>query len=274
MDFSRYPLERLVYFAASVIPGSAIVLILYLKAPLVLQLLFWNAFLGYKTKVAIGLVAVFAIGYSLTTFLGMILGGIGGALGKTKWFASRSQIQRDGDIAPWRDPRWRTVLASYLGPNAPSPTPEFMTQKVYDLRLKMLEGFPNPQQRQNAINGLNNERLQSQMADLKWEQWYEHFHKRVLEPSDREWFVHIKRGLNPNFETAGLVVLIAAFFIPGFQHWWVLGPAGAWTFLLIAEELNSLQNVMNQWMSLSKQIKYFLEDQPGSQSASAAAAGH
>lgn len=216
MDFSRYPLERLVYFAASIIPGAAIVLILYLKVPFVLQLLFWNGFLGYKTKVAIGLIAIFAIGYSLTTFLGMFLGGFGGFLGKTKYFRLRSHIQRTGDVAPWRDPRWRTVLASYLGPNSPPAGPAFMTQKVYELRLKMLEGFPNPQQRQNAINGLNNERLQSQMADLKWEQWYEHFHERVLEPSDREWFVHIKRGLNLNFETAGLVILVAAFFVPAF----------------------------------------------------------
>jgi hypothetical protein len=80
MDWFKYPLEKFIYFVASVIPGFTVLLIIQLSAPGVFEGFFWIGFLGYKTKLSIIVLVAFIIGYSATTLLRALIGGVFGAL--------------------------------------------------------------------------------------------------------------------------------------------------------------------------------------------------
>jgi hypothetical protein len=84
MDLSKYPLERLFYFIAGVIPGFAALLIFQLAAPGSFVWFFTLSFLGYKTKLSLILIAAFVIGNCMTSFLGSLAGTVGGAIGGAK----------------------------------------------------------------------------------------------------------------------------------------------------------------------------------------------
>ncbi len=81
MDLSKYPLEKLLYFVAGVIPGFVALLIFHVAAPGSFGWFFSLGFLGYRTKVALVVLTAFVVGNSMTRFLSGFLGAIGGAIG-------------------------------------------------------------------------------------------------------------------------------------------------------------------------------------------------
>lgn len=83
MDLSKYPLEKLVYFVAGVIPGFTALLIYAVSVPWSFGWFFATVFLGYKAKLSLVMVASFLVGNSLTSFLSRLLGATGGAISST-----------------------------------------------------------------------------------------------------------------------------------------------------------------------------------------------
>jgi hypothetical protein len=150
-----------------------------------------------------------------------------------------------------------------VGTKAP-PDTELITPQLYDLRKQGLNLLPESQ-RSLALYQLNNEQLKTQMNDGSWGAWYDHFHQLVLQPADRDWFFHLRWGLNINFETAGLIILVGSVFLPPLRHWWFMLPSAVWVLLLVAEEYNSVRLYRDRWSTLSKQVKFLLESQPAIQ---------
>ena len=261
MDWFKYPLEKFIYFVASVIPGFTVLLIIQLSAPGVFEGFFWIGFFGYKTKLSIIVLVAFIIGYSATTLLRALIGGVFGALEGA--FPTPFQPYHLHEVAPWRDPKWRAVLKNYLGAKAP-PDTDLIRPQVYDLKMQGLNLLPELE-RPRALYELNAEQIQTQMNDASWGAWYDHFHVLVLQPSDRDWFFHLRWGLNINFETAGLIVLVGSLFVPALRHWWFILPSLLWVLLLGAEEYNGSRQYRDKWSTLSKQVKHLLESQPVAQ---------
>lgn len=256
MDLSKYPLEKLIYYLAAIIPGFVALLIFQTAAPGSFGWFFALGFLGYKTKLALVLLASFVIGYTLTTFLGAVLLFVGGAYGGI--ISKRPYKQpHTYETAPWRDPRWRTVLKTRLGTDAPNDS-TLIFPNVLKLRQEMIGHLPQPQ-REGALAELERERLSLELDDTKWAGWYEHYHQVVLQPSGQDWHFYMTRGISLNLEATALYVLISACFVPSLRHWWCIVPACIWVLILLGQELGEVKRYMEKWSTLFAQIKYLSE---------------
>jgi hypothetical protein len=61
MDLSKYPLEKLLYFVAGVIPGFVALLMFQVAHPGSFNWFFSLGFLGYRTKVVLAVLAMFVV---------------------------------------------------------------------------------------------------------------------------------------------------------------------------------------------------------------------
>jgi hypothetical protein len=258
MDLSKYPIEKLVYFVAGIIPGFVALLIYWLAVPGSFGWFFAMGFLGYKTKLGVVLLTAFIIGNSLTQFLSSILGAMGGVIGALQ----RYQPPNSYDVAPWRDPRWRTALKNHLQAQAPKDT-QLISQRLYDMRKRVeVDSLPETQ-RPLALLKLEGAKLDSEIDDRNWADWYDHFHQIVLvDQKKRDFQWHVHQGLLFNLEATGLYVLISVLFVPSIRHWWCIFPACMWVLILIAGEYSGLTNLMNKWSTLSRQTKYLMAQEP------------
>jgi hypothetical protein len=256
MDLSKYPLDKLVYFIAGIIPGFVALLIYRVAVPGSFGWFFVLNFLGYKTKLSIVLLTAFIVGNSMTQFLSSILGAAGGVIG-----AVRYQPPHSYAVAPWRDPRWRIALKNHLQTQAPKDT-QLMSQDLFIMMRAAVNNLPEAQ-RPGALVKLEGDKLDTEINDHSWADWYDHFHKIVLldqEKRDFQW--HVYQGLGFNLEAAALYVLISALFVPSVRHWWCILPACMWVLVLFAREYTGVHKVLNKWLSLSDQIKYLIAQEP------------
>jgi hypothetical protein len=257
VDLSKYPLEKFFFFVAGIIPGFVALLIFQLAAPGSFGWFFALGFLGYKTKLSVILLTAFIIGNSLTTFLSGFLGALGGVIGQ-RLAREPYQPPHDQQIAPWRDARWRTALRSRLGGQVPNDTTR-LAEETFNLKREAVNFMPEAG-RPAAIANLNHERIQSQMDDLQWSQWYEHYHQRVL--TDRnKWGIqaYVQHGLVFNLETAAVYTLFSALLVPAVRHWWSILPSLMWVLILAAQEYTALVKLRNPWATLTEQIIYLSE---------------
>jgi hypothetical protein len=255
MERSNYPLEKMVSFVASVVPGFTALLTFQMAAPGSFSWFFHLGFLGYRAKLAVIVLMACVIGFSMTTFVRIVLSALGGAI-ESKRTPKPSYVY---PIAPWRDPRWRMALKGYLGPQAPEDT-LLVTQELFDQKRTALDLQAEPA-RSLALKNLTIQKSKTELDDFYWAQWYDHFHRVVLEPSDRD-FANVRSVLNINLGTAGLCVLIGSIPVPSLRQWWSLVLAVGWTIVLIGQEFKDQDKYRSQWSTLSTQIKYLFEVQP------------
>jgi len=253
MDISKFPLERLTYFVAGTIPGLVALLIFYLAHPESLGWFFILGFLGYRTKLALLLLVAFVAGNTMTTCLSASLGVAGGVIGHR--MSLRPYVPPASQaIAPWRDPRWRAVLKMNLGEHAPPDTlpipPGILAQR------KQIIGMMPKERQQTEASGLELERIRAEMDDQKWSEWYDHYHRIVVDPNKRDFESYVRTGLNFNLETAALYVLIWVPFVPAVRRWWCIFPACVWLLVAVAEVYTAWRRYIDQWSTLSDQIQY------------------
>ncbi len=257
MDLSKYPLERVFYLVAGVIPGFIALLIFYLSSPGSFAWFFSSLFLGYRTKIAIVVLAAFVIGNSLTTFLSGIMGACGGVVG-TIQARKPYKSSYTYDFAPWRDPRWRLLMRQRLGDQAPNDT-RLITDHILDQHKQVIELLPE-NQRAEPLANLILAKSNAELDDMRWEQWYAQYHQQVtLQSGYQDFAWHVRSGLNYNLQAASVYVLVAAVFVPSLRHWWWILPACFWVVLMVAEALSGVRNLMDKWSSLSVQIQYLRE---------------
>jgi hypothetical protein len=253
MDLSKYPVEKLFYFVAGIIPGFVALLIFHVAIPGSFGWFFALGFLGYKTKLGLIIMAAFVIGNSMTTFLNAFLGAIGGIIGTVLGWRPYKP-SHSFDVAPWRDPRWRTLLKNHLGAQAPNDS-HLMSQELFNLRRTMVEQLPT-QDRFSALASLNLEKINTEKDDSEWANWYDHYHQIVLQPDSRDFVWHVRNGLNFNLQVSSLYVLMSATIVPGVRHWWCILPACLWLLMLVAEGFWEWKRFTDRWLTLSEQIKH------------------
>jgi hypothetical protein len=258
MDLSKYPIEKLFYFVAGIIPGFIALLIFNLVTPGSFGWFFTLGFLGYKTKLSLILLTAFVVGNSMTTFLTSLLGAIGGAIG-ARVAQQPYKPPYSYDVAPWREPTWRAVLRNRLKEQTPKDTRP-MSQELLELKRKGIDLLPEAQ-REAAHASLNLEKFDADIDDGNWSRWYDHYHEVVLNPEKRDlqWFV--QTGLSFNLETAAPYVIVSVPFVPAVRHSWCIWPAAFWVVLLIAQSYSESIRYNNKWSTLSAQIRYLSEIQ-------------
>jgi hypothetical protein len=257
MDLSKYPLEKFFFFVAGIIPGFVALLIFQLAAPDSFGWFFTLGFLGYKTKLSIILLTAFIVGNSLTTFLNGLFGVAGAIVGVRIGKKPQPQAYTQ-QIAPWRDLRWRFALKTYLRGQTPNDT-VLLAEQTLNLKRETINYLPEGE-RPQALATLSHERIQTQMDDLQWSQWYDHYHLVVLTDRNRWDFQrHVQHGLVFNLETAAVYVLLSAPFVPRVRHWWCIVPASMWVVILLAQQYSDVKRFLNPWATLSEQIEYLSE---------------
>ena len=250
MDFSKYPLERFFYFIAGIIPGLVALLI---SAPGSVRWFLGLTFLGYRTKLSLIALVAFVVGNSLTAFLTALLGSLGGAYGAVVGMRPY-EAPSTYPIAPWRDPRWRSVLKKRLGAQTPNDT-VLHSPELFSLKLRAVELIPEGQ-RAVALAELNLEKTRTEIDDSNWAQWYDHYRGIVYQPKNPDPVVQVRHGLGFNLETTSLYVLVSAVFVPSLRHWWCILPSCLWILILIAQEYSGVKRFTNIWSTLSDQINY------------------
>lgn len=252
MDLSKYPLQKLLHIVAAVIPGFVALWIHELAAPGSFGWLWTSNSLGYRTKLCIALLAMLLTGTTINTLVNMVLGAIGGAVGGARARATAP------DTAPWRDSSWRAALSKLLQDAAPANT-SFWFPRLYELKTQQVTiDTPEPQ-RGLALSKLERERLQNLSEDMEWERWYRQYHLALLQPSESDIVFYVQRGLQFNLQTASLYALASLAFVPEIRHWWVLVPALFWAVGLAGQEFYGVQNALNMWSTLDRQITYLAE---------------
>jgi hypothetical protein len=260
MDFTKFPLEKLLFFVAGVIPGFVALLIFGLAHPAAFNWFFVLGFLGYKTKLCLILLVAFVVGNSLTTFLERFLAAIGGALGGAA--ASRTI---PGVVLL----QCRTLARPQLAGNSQeasrsrsSKDTNVMRDELYRMRCELVNLGPEAD-RPAALMALNIEKFNSEMDDDAWARWYDQYHWTILFPGKRDFVWHIANGLNFNLQTASLYILVSAVIVPAVRHWWSILPACVWVLLFVLESYMSIKNATDKWSTLSAQIRYLSEGYGG-----------
>lgn len=258
MDFSKYPIEKLLYFVLGIIPGFTALFIYQLAVPGTFNWFFANCFLGYKMRLVVATVVAFIVGNTMTAVLSFILGAIGGVWGTI--MTQRPQTPPAAEaIAPWRDPRWRSALKKRLGDQAPNDL-QLIAPQVFMWRMQLIDTQVQDEPARDAQRTkLNLEKLGTEINDGQWAQWYDFYHHvlSTKEKEDVEWFVH--RRLSFNLEAAAVYVLCCAVVVPQLRHWWCIAPSVMWVVILIAFEYASVKRFNNKWATLLDQIRYLSE---------------
>src|SRR5258706_15782068 len=103
MDWSKYPLDKVLHYAAGIIPGLVALFVIEVIATGSFARFFNLGFLGYRTKIGLILLLAFVIGNTLSVCLGFILVVPLAAMGATTYaIRSRSsyEARHPCDAAP------------------------------------------------------------------------------------------------------------------------------------------------------------------------------
>lgn len=256
VDFSKYPLERIFYLLAGVIPGLTALLVFELAVPGSFAWLFSLSFLGYKVKLSLVVLVAFVIGVTMS----ILLNGLLYAIGATIADATSKEPYKDPasyEIAPWRDPRWRFALKKRLGEQSPNDT-VLLGEGVVKVRQDVIGLLP-ANEREEANRKLNLEKLSLEIDDGKWAQWYDFYHQAINKRYMQDFHWSVRRGLDINLEVAAIYILVSALFVSKLRHWWFIVPSVIWIVILVAEQRTDFTRYANKWSTLDAQVEYLSE---------------
>lgn len=253
MDWLRIIFDRFFGFLATIIPGCAILLLFVLHKDSAFHG-FWAAdALGYQTKIAILLLVTFSAGFTVQYSIGALAAGVAGAI--------RGALQTDKkgidqeQVQPWRNSIWRSLLKTYLGPAAP-PDTKFISQELLDKKLELisLQAGDENERINKALEAVR-EKSESDWIDYQWAMWWDQFHVPALlgRMSPVGLIAYYLLG---NFETTGLILLIAMPWTPQLRRWWVIAFSVCWLISLIVRTAALVFTGRDAWSSFSNQIEY------------------
>ena len=107
--------------------------------------------------------------------------------------ARRYKPPHSNDSAPWRDPRWRSLVKIHLGARSPDDT--LLVPRInFDMNRKFQEILPG-RARAVPLAQLDAERLKLEMNDDNWAAWYDQYHVLVIQKQDVTFDSYLHRGL-------------------------------------------------------------------------------
>lgn len=151
---------------------------------------------------------------------------------------------------------WRSLLKAYLGSSAP-PDTRFISQELLDKRLELISltyaGDEN--ERVNKALEAVQEKSDADWIDYQWALWWDQLHVPALLGRTSPVGL-VSYYLLGNFETTGLIPLIAMPWTPQLRRWWVIAFSACWVILLIFRLLALIFTGRDPWSSFNNQIDY------------------
>lgn len=249
----RYPLERLVYFVAALLPGTVALLIYWSVSHHAFDWFFKLA-LGYDTKLWLFVLAAFAIGHTVTSLLRAVIDDLGFWIGGMLSRVIPHKASYEYEAAPWRNSEWRKAVRQRLGDATPKDS-ELLTADLFQVRTVAAQYLP-PEKQAMELMRLAEERISTQADDIQWKSLYQHYHFLLLEPDDKDVVLHIKHGLTYNFLSAAIYVLTAATMVRTVHHWWCVVPSAAWVVIVLAQTVGRYHQLTAEWSTLQAQTAY------------------
>jgi len=250
MDWLKLVLDRFFGLIAGLIPGSAVLIVIGTHHPAWAGYVRDISYLGYRTKVALVVIAALFSGWTVLAIYNSLVGGIQGIF-RAKMEKSLME-RKDPELPPWRNLVWRSLMKKYLGDGAPADV-DFIADDFHQKLLQGATAFPFPLQQQE-IDRVNKLRLDSRTADLQWAAWWNNLHSDLLYKKDP--LTMTMYTIEANLQAASLVLLVSMRSTPELYRWWVVAPCLYWVLLRILQEWNAWRNQLDPWSSFQQQTGY------------------
>jgi hypothetical protein len=250
MDWAKLPFERLFTFGAALVPGSALLLIVYLHNPQLLIVILRAPDLGYHTKMAIVILCAFAGGWTACSALRALVGAlIEALLSVIALPQTETPVRRP---QPWHNANWRKLLTSYLANAAPENVPPIY-QDVHEAEMKAAEAYPDPL-RGRLIYEAKQRKSAADSNDFQWSDWYRHLHRKTLTTVTA--LEEMSYALAFSFAATSVILLAAMPSTAPVRRWWVGAASAIWLLLILAHIASTLLNFRDPWSSFAKQIEF------------------
>jgi hypothetical protein len=175
MDLTKYPIDKLLFVVAAVIPGFSALLIYAGAKPRCFDWFFSLHSLGYQTKVLIVLTTALLVGATITRFVSGFAGAVGGAIGGVV-----SKPAHMYEVAPWRNETWRAALSKVL--QGPPKNTLLWSKWLHEQKVQAINLLPESE-RPLATTQMQLEELANHAEDAEWYRWYRHYHNVILFPT-------------------------------------------------------------------------------------------
>lgn len=255
MDWLKLSIERLFAFLATLIPGSAILLLFVLHRQPALETLWKTVTLSYETKVAITLLCIFAVGLAVQNALSRLGGGVGGFI--RGYLGPHKSWTVNDDPKPWRDPVWRSLLTAYLGSSAPKDVPR-INDAVYQQNLELIKlGQPDEVARR-TLEAFT-EKSNADAIDYQWSTWWRQLHVPALLGRHSS-VATMMATLSGNFQSASAILLLSMPWTATLRQWWLMVFCLYWIVSGLIDAIFLGWWGSDLWSSFDGQLEY-LESQ-------------
>lgn len=262
IDFGKFPFEKAVHLLAKVLPGFALLFVYDAKNLGAVTSILSLPYLGYATRVWLLIAVCFVLGYTLSSVLSTVVGGVAGAIGALWASVARTKHPYEYQVAPWRDPNWRVAYISRFGSDAPKDLTLILPRDAAEL-LRLNQPLPPnladqqklAEQLTLQINAGLKAAIDAIQNDTEWRMRYENIKLKVLFQQPLEPIEEVIGRLDSDFSVASAVLVVGAAFSTNLRVWWFMLPAMGWLIVGVLRFCAKAYQIVAPWSSLSAQIE-------------------
>jgi len=262
IDFGKFPFEKAVHLLAKVLPGFALLFVYDAKNSGAITNILSLPYLGYATRLWLLIAVCFILGYTLSSVLSTVVGGVGGAIGALWASIARSKHPYEYQVAPWRDPNWRAAYCSRFGSAAPKDLTLIVPRDAAEL-LRLSQPLPPnladqqklAEQLTVQINAGLKAAIEAIQNDTDWRMRYEDIKLKVLFQQPLEPIEEVIGRLDSDFSVASAVLIVGAALSANLRIWWLMLLATGWLIVGVLRFSAKAYQILAPWSTLSAQIE-------------------
>ena len=262
IDFGKFPFEKAVHLLAKVLPGFALLFVYDAKNPGALASILSLPYLGYATRIWLLILVCFILGYTLSSVLRTIVGGLAGTIGALWGSLSKARHPYEFQVAPWRDPKWRAAYISRFGSDAPENLTLILPRDSAELLRLSQHLPPNLADQQELaeqltlqVNAGLNAAIDAIQNDDHWRMRYKSLAFKVLFQQPLEPIEEVIGRLDSDFSVASAVLLVGALLSTHLRAWWLMLPAIGWLIVSVLRFCAKAYQIFAPWSTLNAQIE-------------------
>jgi hypothetical protein len=168
LDLSRVTYSGLLEIVAPIVPGAILGLGTLILNPLAAAKLLSNPYLGYRSRLVIGVFAAYMAGLLLNLLVSYNSYFAGYMIG---WLFGKRLFKDYPN--PSRTLHWRRVARKFLGPDLVPATDELYFKELHDAEKQKAHQIQDPNARTAQEKFVEGFFLPKSIADGEWYWWYE-----------------------------------------------------------------------------------------------------
>jgi hypothetical protein len=168
LDFSRVTYSGVLDVVAPIVPGGILGLGTLILNPQGAAKLLSNEYLGYRSRLVLGVFAAYIAGLLLNLFVSYnsyFLGYMIGLLFGKELFKNSP--------TPWRNLLWRRVARRFLGPDLAPVTDDLYFKEMYEAEKQKAQQIQDPTAKATQLKFVEEFFLPKSIAEGDWYFWYD-----------------------------------------------------------------------------------------------------